>query len=224
MGEAKRRGTREQRIEQAQARPVQQPLMPTNLTSLMNNPKEFFRLQGEARALNRLFEALTTPAEIDQQVLAFAQHLGGGTPTFLDCQPEPWSRQSCCDMNVTEFIRLNGGRMLCGYRVWYAEPRYIEGERHAVWTDGTAIRDVSFADTGEPRIVFIPDERAFDAAPAKVRLAFSEADKRALAAYEQLEGLVRMSKMPDQQAWATFPTYERWLEGARMPNLIPKVG
>nr|WP_280971295.1 hypothetical protein [Cupriavidus gilardii]WDE72555.1 hypothetical protein [Cupriavidus gilardii] len=200
------------------------PLMPRNITSLMNNPMELFRLQGEARALDALFEALTTPAEIDQKVLEFAQHLGGGKPTFLECQPEPWSRQSCCNMNVAEFIRLNGGHMLCGYRVWYAEPRYIEGERHAVWTDGTTIRDVSFADTGEARIVFIPDERAFDAAPAKVRLAFSEADKRALVAYEQLAALVPISKMPDHQAWATFPTYERWLGGERMPNLIPTVG
>lgn len=223
MGDARKRGTREQRIAQAQTRPVQQPSMPERATSWMNDPMVLFRLQGEARALEPLFDALTTPAEIDQQVLAFAQHLGGGTPTFLDCQPEPWSRQSCCNMNVAEYIRINGGRMLCGYRVWYAEPRYIEGERHAVWSDGTTIRDVSFADTGESRIVFIPDERAFDAAPAKVRLAFSEADTRALAAFEQLAALMQISKMSDQQAWATFPTYERWLEGERMPNLIQTV-
>jgi hypothetical protein len=174
-----------------------------------------------ARLLDPLIDGLTTPAVIDDQVTQFAQQLSDDAPMLLDCQPEPWSRQSCCDLNVAKFIEMHGGRMLSGYRIWYTQPRYIEGERHAVWTDGTTIRDVSFVDTGETKTVFVPDDRAFDDAPAKVRFAFDEADKQALAAYESLASLVPISTMPDGQAWDTYPTYEAWLAGERMPNQIP---
>ncbi len=171
-----------------------------------------------ARRLDPLFNALTTPAGIDDNVMQFAKQLGGGTPVFLDCEPEPWSRQSCCDMNVKKYIETHGGYMLCGYRIWYAQPRYIESERHAVWTDGATIRDVSFVDTGEKRIVFVPDHQAFDGAPQKVRRAFEEKDKQALVVYESLMGSVTFAKMDDKEAWETFPTHQQWLEGKRMPN------
>lgn len=77
-------------------------------------------------------------------------------------------------------MKDNGGEMLCGYRIWYNEPLYIEGERHAVWSDGESIRDVSFVDTGETTVLFVPDNYGFDDVPSKVRLAFNEADRQDL--------------------------------------------
>lgn len=55
--------------------------------------------------------------------------LSAMSPIFLDCKPEAWSRQSCCEMNVARYIEDHGGRMICGYRIWYNEPLYIEAER-----------------------------------------------------------------------------------------------
>jgi hypothetical protein len=115
---------------------------------------------------------------------------------------------------------MHGGRMLCGYRIWYTHPRYIEGERHAVWTDGEIVRDVSFVDTGETRVAFVPDDRGFDDAPSKMRLAFDEADIQALAAYESLMSLMPTTKMRGGKAWDTMLSYEAWLAGNRMSNLV----
>lgn len=219
MGQAKQRGSKEERVAQATKRQEERPS-----SSSAFNPRDLHDLLSISSRLDPLFNSLTTPAVIDDKVMQFAQQLSRNEPMFLDCQPEHWSRQSCCDINVAKFIEMHGGQMLCGYRIWYAQPRYIEGERHAVWTDGTTIRDVSFVDTGETKIVFVPDDQAFDDVPAKVRFAFEGADKQALATYERLMSSVQIQTMSDEQAWDTCPTYEEWLAGKRMPNLIPSLG
>ncbi len=110
--------------------------------------------------------------------------------------------------------------MLCGYRIWYNEPLYIEGERHAVWTDGSEIRDVSFADSGESRVLFVPDIHGFESAPAKIRYAFRTDDKSALADYEAILAQVPIHKFTPEEAWKEMPSYEEWLSGKRMPNMI----
>lgn len=219
MGQAKQRGSRMERVVQAQTRQKESrsPRPPSSNAELM-------QMVSIASRLEPLLARLTTPGVIDDKVKLFAQELSDKAPIFLDCQPESWSRQSCCNLNVAEYIKIHSGQMLCGYRIWYTEQRYIEGERHAVWTDGIDIRDVSFADTGETKIVFVPDGKGFDGAPAKVRCAFEEADKEALAAYEGVMSLASITTMPDEQVWNMYPTYEDWLAGKRMPNLIPGLG
>lgn len=214
MGQAKQRGSREERIAQAKARPKEE------VRTRPSSQAELKETLAKARRLDPLINGLTTPDVLDDQVTQFAQQLTGNSPMFLDCQPEPWSRQSCCDLNVAKYIERQGGRMLCGYRIWYTHPRYIEGERHAVWTDGEIIRDVSFVDTGETRVAFVPDDLGFDDAPGKVRYAFGEDDKEALAAYERLMEKIPITKMPDKEAWDTYLTYEDWLAGNRMSNLM----
>jgi hypothetical protein len=220
LGEAKSRGTKEQRVAQAKESNKGAAKAGTKISANMK-PAEMMRLMEKAQRAEMLFTGLTTPKKINEQVIQFAHHLNGKPPIFLDCQPELWSRQSCCDLNVSKYIELHGGKMVSGYRVWYNEPRYIEGERHAVWTDGDVIRDVSFVDTGETTTVFIPDDIGFDDARGKVRFAFEEADKAALADYEAIMNQMPLSKMADAEAWATYTTYEEWLAGKRMPNIIP---
>lgn len=215
MGEAKRRGSRTDRIAQAEHRArteaAQRAMLPASMQEAMDI---------EARC-GVLFSRLTTPNSINEQVLQFARTLSTAAPSFLDCMPEAWSRQSCCDMNVARYIEDHGGRVICGYRIWYNEPLYIEGERHAVWADGDEIRDVSFVDTGETRTLFVPDEKAFDEAPQKVRLAFGDADKSVLAGWEAMMSTVPIQFNSPEDSWNSMPTYEQWLAGTRMPNLIP---
>jgi hypothetical protein len=222
LGQAKNRGNKEQRLQQAiengNERNEQEMKTPPRF-----NPMEMMGLAAKARHADPLFEAMTTPTKINAQVKQFAQQLSDQPPIFLDCQPEPWSRQSCCDLNVIKFMETHGGQMLCGYRIWYNEPRYIEGERHAVWTDGKTIRDVSFADSGEETIVFVPDKLAFDDVPGKVRFAFEENDQRALVDYENFMKCLPTTRMPNEQSWVTFLTHEDWLAGKRMQNMIPSI-
>lgn len=137
MGEAKQRGSRANRIAQAQLRAqaeaAQRAVLPAS-------PQEAREIDARCQLL---FGGITTPNSINEQVLQFARTLSTASPIFLDCAAEAWSRQSCCEMNVGRYIEDHGGRMICGYRIWCNEPLYIEGERHAVWADGDAVRDVS---------------------------------------------------------------------------------
>lgn len=219
MGQAKIRGSRENRIAQAQTR--------TKETSrekefpLLNRPLSYFDIIESQSKATHLFSNLTTPSEINTQVSHFAKMLSDSNPIFLTCSPEPWSRQSCCDSNVNKYIEVHGGKMLCGYRIWYNKPSYIEGERHAVWTDGKVIRDVSFAETGETRILFVPDGYGFEEKPGKVRHAFNDPDKEILEKFEITERMIPIKKMTTQECWDLMPTYEDWKNGKRMPNTIP---
>lgn len=173
-------------------------------------------------AINGLIRNLTTPAEITPSLIDFCKKLSPEAPIFLSCEPELWSRQSCCDLNVEEFVRLHGGSPIFGYRIWSAGGRYVEAERHAVWTDGSSIRDVSFVDTGEVTTVFLPDEASsganFDDGPQKVRHAFELEDKKLVDALNRMEPPIR--RMEDAEAWARMLTYEDWKNGKRMPNLL----
>lgn len=207
MGQAKQRGTKEERISQAKPKPQK------TISTLPLSQEEMMRLAGLAKRLDPLIDALTTPTSIDEKVIQFASQLSQRPPQVLTCEPELWSRESCCDLNVQKYIEEHGGSMLCGYRVWYTAPRYIQGERHAVWTDGETIRDVSFSVSGETQTVFVPDDLGFDAAPEKVRHVFEEGDKAALLAYEQMaDAMSQLMRKPSaSQSWSQARTYEAWL-------------
>jgi len=192
------------------------------------SPARYVGWEDVPKLTKQMFDPLTTPDELNEQVLTFAAELGVGAPIYLECQPELWSRQSMCNVNVEKFIETHGGEMLCGYRVWYTHPIYIEAERHAVWIKDNTIRDVSFADTGETRTLFFPDadphvspRKSFDDAPKKIRRAFSVTHQRALKFHEEWESSRIIREMAVEQAWANMLTYEQWLAGRRMRNLLP---
>jgi hypothetical protein len=215
MGQAKNRGSKEERIAQAKARNATE--------SVEVKPKASSYTQMDWMMANQmvgsLFNNLTTPASIDENVVQFAKMVSDKEPMFMTCEPEPWSKQGCCDMNVEKYIEKHGGKMLCGYRVWYNAPDYIEGERHAVWTDGTIIRDVSFCDSGEQTIVFVPDDRGFEDAAGKVRHTFIESRQAALAKFHEIDQAL-IQHTTAEQAWEMMPTYEQWQAGARSTNMF----
>ncbi|MEM8515422.1 hypothetical protein RCH14_004783 [Massilia sp. MP_M2] len=214
MGEANRRGPREKRIAEAQARDA---ALDVELKSKPAYSPMDWILAGQP--VNALFNNLTTPTSIDSNVETFAKMLSEKEPMFLSCEPELWSKQSCCDMNVEKYIEKHGGKMLCGYRIWYNTPDYIEGERHAVWTDGTDIRDVSFSDTGEQTILFVPDNHTFVGAPRKVRHTFIKSLQGDLAKFDEVEqGMFQ--QMSAEKSWEIMPTYEQWKSGVRSANMF----
>ena len=191
--------------------------MPTSL-------KEVSRMNKE---IEKLFEPnkLTTPTEIDDNITAFCKAISDNEPVLLNVEPEDWSRQSCCDLNVQKYIEKHGGAILFGYKVWYNKPNYIEGERHAVWQaeDGT-LKDVTFNADGEKEVLFIPDksemQTSLEANKQKIRWGGTPKVKSLIGFHEQAESKIPMQKMADDVAWATAITYEQWLDGNRMPSMI----
>lgn len=177
------------------------------------------------RDLKSLIGTLTTPATVSERVIEFSRKLSDQTPFLIDCKPEPWSRQSCCDKNVLEFAKIHGGEPVFGFRLWSNGEVYIEAERHAIWRNGDAIRDVSFVDTGETRTLFLADSESvtggFQAAPEKIRHAFTAYDRQLIAAWTYLESAMPREQMTSDESWAVMPSYEEWQAGKRMPNLIP---
>lgn len=177
------------------------------------------------REIHLLIRNLRTPDSVTENVRAFCKKLSDGKPIYLHCEPEAWSRQSCCDTNVEEYAKLHGGESMFGYRIWFSNPRYIEAESHAVWTDGNVIRDVSFSDTGEKRTLFVPVHSTFagdfDDVPKKVRHAFDKKGARLVAIFNRIEMSVSSRQMSREEAWNTMLTYQQWLDGKRMNNIIP---
>ncbi|WP_379655313.1 hypothetical protein [Pseudoxanthomonas sp. UC19_8] len=195
-------------------------------------PKRFDLYNSADRAivmrdLKQLIANLTTPAALSDKVMEFSRRLSDQTPFFIDCEPEPWSRQSCCDRNVMEFAKIHGGEPVFGFRLWSNGDVYIEAERHAIWKNGDAIRDVSFVDTGETRILFLPDSESvtggFGAASQKIRYAFTARDRQLLAVFKHMEAAVPHEQMTSDESWEVMPSYEEWQSGKRMPNIIPTV-
>lgn len=179
------------------------------------------------RELQKLFNPsrLTTPREINKDLLDFCATISDSPPFFVESKPEPWSRQACCERNVHEYIRLHGGEIVCGYRIWYHEPHYIEAERHAIWRNGEEVRDVTFGADGEAQFLFVQDTPArqsrLDDNALRIRWSKDYQTKRLVNIQEEIEGRMRVQRMSEEESWNTMPSYEEWLAGKRMPGLVP---
>lgn len=190
-----------------------------------NAPKPLNPLKAQ-EALNKLFDSskLTTPEALTDDIIRFCKKISEIDPFYIQPEPEPWSRQSCCDMNVNEYIRINGGQIICGYRLWSHPPKYIEGERHAIWFKDGNYKDISFNSDGEERILFIPDapdkQGALELNQDRIRWGKDQATRQLIDFQEQAEKFMPVHRMSNEQAWSTMLTYEKWQEGQRMPNIL----
>jgi hypothetical protein len=177
---------------------------------------------AEAELLN----GLTTPQEISGTVLEFCRSLSNQDPFFIQCEPESWSRLGCCDTNVEKYIENVGrGKAVFGYRIWSSGANYVEAESHTIWCDGAAVRDVSFSNEGESRILFVPVDSTFsgtfDDVPKKIRKAFGKRNNENLRAINDYESrYVNRQQMSRDEAWETMLTYEQWLTGKRHVPLV----
>lgn len=180
------------------------------------------------RELEKLFNPcnLTTPNAIDENITTFCKKISDFEPFFLKSEPETWSRQSCCDLNVREYIKKNDGELIAGYKIWYHSPKYIEAERHAVWFKNGSYKDVSFNVDGEEKILFLPDnvekQATLDGNKKKIRWGKDSKTKQLIDYQEKSESMMPIEQMDNDEAWRTMLTFEDWEKGSRMPNIIQK--
>jgi hypothetical protein len=178
------------------------------------------------KGLQNLFDPskLTAPIELNDDIRAFCRTISDLEPFFLDVEPEPWSRQSCCNLNVQEYIKRHGGRMICGYKIWYHPPKYIEAERHAIWEKDGEYRDLAFNADGEDRILFLPDsvekQSAMKLNNRRFRWGKDVLTRRLIEIQESSERGTLIKQVSDDIAWDTMLTYEAWQKGERMKNVI----
>lgn len=162
-------------------------------------------------------QKLTTPVEINADIAAFCRKVSANEPRFIAVTPEPWSRLGCCDLNVQKFMEHHGGEMLCGYRIWYHNPHYIEGERYAVWHKEGEYRDLTFNADGEPRILFVADtedkQGALEANLPRLRWGKDTRTKQLIRFQYFAESRAPLESVTDQQRWETLPSYGQWLSG-----------
>lgn len=168
---------------------------------------------------------LTTPKSINNDIKEFCKNINHNeTPFFLIVKPEEWSRQSCCDLNVKEYIQINSGEMLCGYKIWFSNPVYIEAERHAVWFKDGVYKDITFNAEGESEILFIPDviekRNSLDLNRDKIRWGKNAIAKALTKSLNDNERLNPIPKMSDEDSWNKMITYKDWLNGKRMSNYL----
>lgn len=169
---------------------------------------------------------LTTPESVDWKVKAFCKRLSRLEPIYVDVQPELWSRQSTCEMNVAKLVREIGGAPRIGYKIWYLKNIYVEAERHVVLESGAGLRDPTFNADGEMKVLFVPDDdpsRGYEDRKMKIREGFTQ-QARSFAAMADLQEKMFTHRMSNEESWARMLTYERWLAGERMPNLWAEPG
>ena len=180
--------------------------------------------------IDKLFdsEKLTTPKKINDDITRFCNEISSAEPIFIDVTPELWSRQSCCDMNVKKYIEEHGGQIVCGYKIWYHEPNYIEGERHAVWYKGGQYRDISFNADGEEVVLFLPDiiekQAELNQNADKIRWGKTSKVKELIEIQEINESMTPIFRQSNEQAWATMITYDDWCKGKRMDTIQHRFG
>jgi len=167
------------------------------------------------------FKNLITPESIDQYVASFCRSLSTENPVYIDVKPELWCKQSNCEMNVDKYIEQNGGEKVIGYKIWYIKRKYIEAERHVVYRKDGEYRDLTFNTDGEDLILFVPDSKkiAYDEKPLKTRMGLTQKTRLLAKQFDFKETGIR--QMSQDDSWNAMPSYEDWLKGIRMPNLIP---
>lgn len=142
----------------------------------------------------------------------------------MTAQPEPWSRQACCDRNVEEYVALHEGEIVCGYRIWFNDPTYIEAERHAIWHKAGTYRDISFSPDGEEKFLFVADrpERQANLTDNSPRIRWGKdyETRKLIEIQVDMESTMNVGKMSDEQAWNTMPSYLEWQNGKRMSSIV----
>ena len=163
---------------------------------------------------------LTTPESIDQKVASFCRSLSRVKPLYVEVRPEPWCRQSCCEMNVDRLIERDGGGKVIGYKIWYMKGKYIEAERHVVLKKDGVLIDPTFNTDGEEKILFLPDtniSKGYEDRAMKVRKGFTQ--KARLLAKRLDDADKNVIRMSNEKSWERMLSYEDWLAGKRMPNM-----
>lgn len=189
-----------------------------------NQTKELSQFEIE-KGLETLFnpKKLTTPTKINSDILEVCQRISSFEPFFIQITPEKWSRQSCCDLNVHEYIKSNGGQIICGYKVWYNAPNYIELERHALWFKDGIYKDITFNTDGEESILFLPDvaekQSSLEDNKTKIRWGKDSKTRLLIKHQEYFESLMPIQQMSHEACWNTMLTYEQWTGGERMSNM-----
>ena len=168
---------------------------------------------------------LTTPTAIDKNVLQFCKRLSPNhRPVFLDVQTLSWSRLNFCNKNVEKMIKLSGGDMVLGYRIWYAESLYIEAERHAVWKNPKGqLIDISFSVDGEERILFLPAPNlstVLTSTMTNPRDAFHPKVASLVKSIEKQEQKFILSSNDSWEGWEQATSFSEWKSQNKCCNRI----
>ncbi len=160
---------------------------------------------------------VTTPKKIDSNLKRYIDRIDAKSkPIFLNVEPREWSRLQCCDTNVEEMIKLKGGEIVFGHKIWYNKDLFAENELHAVWKDKEGkLIDITFNISGEKRILFIPDERITSIfrpdGSHKIRMVFKAKHQEwlnQLIEVEKLSPFKRPESMVDPNCCPTWKEYQ----------------
>ena len=98
--------------------------------------------------------AITTPAELNGAVRAYAATLGDGEAEFVPVRPETGALEAQPFHNV---ILAGAGTPVFGWLIWELTGCWLEAQRHAVVARDGALVDITPPIDAETRIVFVRD-------------------------------------------------------------------
>jgi hypothetical protein len=147
------------------------------------------------------------PSKEDKTVLQFCERISPGRkPVYVPVQPESgfWPLQ--CFPNVAKKVEMSGGESVRGWEISQVPKVYLEARFHAVWLSPTGrYVDVTPEESGQQRVLFLPDDRHNNSEPQVQQHRFLLArDKVAAERYlkigDELVGLVH------SDAWGAIRT------------------
>jgi hypothetical protein len=147
------------------------------------------------------------PNKDDKRVLSFCRSLvPDSQPFYVSVQPELgfWPLQ--CLPNVAKKVEMSGGEGVRGWEISQLPKVYLEARFHAVWRSPTGkYVDVTPEESGQQRILFLPDARHSSSEPPVQQHRFLLArDAAAVGQYlkiaDELIGLMH------SHAWGAIQT------------------
>lgn len=130
----------------------------------------------------------STPEEISDAVVRFADSLGSEPARFVPVVADGYGLFGWCIDGVNEKVRAMGGAPVLGWAIWEWPTAMLTAEFHCVWADPTGeLFDITPKPKGQTRIVFVPDYSYpanfnFDERPRNRRMRiWPDTDKAALA-------------------------------------------
>lgn len=106
---------------------------------------------------------ITPPRVIDARVRQFCATITRSTtPQYVTIAPSEGSLPLECFSNVRGQVAKHGGRIQFGWTIWEWTGIFLEAEHHAVYDpgDGGEFVDVTPAQDGETKRLFLPDNNA----------------------------------------------------------------
>ncbi len=103
---------------------------------------------------------LKTPDSITEDIMKISHIINSkGKPHFVEIFPDPFSKPNECFVNVQNKIKVFGGSIRYGWKVWEWKNVILELNFHSIWLSPSGLYVDLTPDEDDSKILFIEDPK-----------------------------------------------------------------